>query len=128
MGKPVIMGRLTWESIGRPLPGRQNIVISRNPEFVAEGCSVVASPAAALAAAGDVAEVMVIGGSQVYRLFRPMAGRIFLTRVDVEIDGDAFFPAPDEDAWRLLDSEAHAADEINEYAYEFRTYQRRGHS
>ena len=66
MGKPMVMGRLTWESIGRALPGRQNIVITRQPEFEAEGCDVVDSPAAALAAAGDVAEVMIIGGGQVY--------------------------------------------------------------
>ncbi len=128
MGKPIIMGRLTWESIGRPLPGRQNIVITRNPDYVADGCDVVTSPAAALAAAGDVDEVMIIGGSQVYELFRQQASRLYLTRVDVEIDGDATFKAPEDDAWQLTHREAHAADRENEFAYEFRTYERKGRS
>ena len=128
LGKPIIMGRLTWESIGRPLPGRQNIVITRNPDYVAEGCDVVTSPAAALNAAANVDEVMIIGGSQVYELFRPIAGRLHLTRVDVSIDGDAFFAPPEEDTWQLIDRDAHAADDANEYDYEFRTYERRGRS
>lgn len=128
MGKPIVMGRLTWESIGRPLPGRQNIVITRNPDYEAEGCDVVTSPAAALDAAGDVDEVMIIGGSQVYALFRSLAGRLHLTRVDVEIDGDASFAPPDVNNWQQMHCERHAADEANEYAYEFRTYERRGRS
>ncbi|MBT8087944.1 MAG: type 3 dihydrofolate reductase [Gammaproteobacteria bacterium] len=128
MGKPIVMGRLTWESIGRPLPGRQNIVITRNPDYVADGCDVVTSPAAALAAAGDVDEVMIIGGSQVYELFRPMAGRLYLTRVDVEINGDAHFAAPEDDSWQLTHREAQAADENNEFAFEFRIYERKDRS
>ncbi len=128
MGKPVIMGRLTRESIGRPLPGRRNIVISRNPDYVAEGCDVVTSPAAALAAAGDADEVMIIGGGQVYNLFRAQAQRLYLTRVDVRVEGDAFFAPPRDDEWRLINSEAHPADDANEYAYEIRTYERRGRS
>ncbi len=128
MGKPVIMGRLTRESIGRPLPGRRNIVISRNPDYVAEGCDVVTSPAAALAAAGDADEVMIIGGGQVYNLFRAQAQRLYLTRVDVRVEGDAFFAPPRDDEWRLTHREAHPADDANEYAYEIRTYERRGRS
>ena len=124
MGKPIVMGRLTWESIGRPLPGRQNIVITRNPDYVAEGCDVVTSPAAALDAAGEVDEVMIIGGSQVYAMFRPLAGRLHLTRVDAEIDGDAFFEPPDVNNWQQTHCEPHAADDANEYAYEFRIYER----
>ncbi len=128
MGKPVIMGRLTRESIGRPLPGRRNVVISRNPDYVAEGCDVVTSPAAALAAAGEADEVMIIGGGQVYNLFRAQAQRLYLTRVDVRVDGDAFFAPPRDDEWRLTHREAHPADDANEYAYEIRTYERRGRS
>jgi dihydrofolate reductase len=128
MGKPVIMGRLTWESIGRPLPGRRNIVITRNPDYVAAGCDIVASPAAALAAAGDDDEVMIIGGGQVYALFRAQAQRLYLTRVDVHLEGDAFFPPPGDDEWRLIDREAQPADDANEYAFEIRTYERRGRS
>jgi len=124
MGKPIVMGRLTWESIGRPLPGRQNIVITRQPDFLAEGCDVVASPVAALDVAGDAAEVMIIGGSQIYDLFLPKAGRLYVTRVHTEIEGDAFFPAIDTDSWELVDREAFVASEANEFAFEFRTYER----
>jgi dihydrofolate reductase len=123
MGKPIVMGRLTWESIGRPLPGRQNIVITRQADFLADGCDVVASPAAALGAAGDATEIMIIGGSQIYDLFLPKAGRLHVTRVQTEIDGDAFFPAINEADWELVDSESHAASVANEFAFDFRTYE-----
>ncbi|NCF72451.1 MAG: type 3 dihydrofolate reductase [Gammaproteobacteria bacterium] len=124
MGKPIVMGRLTWESIGRPLPGRQNIVITRQAGFSAEGCDVVASPAAALAIAGDAPEVMIIGGSQIYDLFLPKAGRLHMTRVQTEIAGDAFFPEIIESDWELVSSEAHEASDKNEFAFDFRTYER----
>ena len=125
MGKPIVMGRLTWESIGRALPGRQNIVITRQPGFSAEGCDVVASPAAALDAAGDAEEIMIIGGSQIYDLFLPRAGRLYVTRVQAEVEGDAFFPEIKKSDWNLVDSEWHDADESNEFAFDFRTYERR---
>lgn len=128
MGKPIVMGRLTWESIGRPLPGRQNIVLTRQTEFAADGCDVVASPADALAVAANAEEIMVIGGSQVYELFLPKAARLYMTRVHAEIEGDAFFPDIDGDAWRLVDRASHEADAANEFAYEFRVYERTGHS
>lgn len=124
MGKPIVMGRRTFESIGRPLPGRQNIVITRQPQFKADGCDVVSSPAAALTAAADAAEVMIIGGSQIYELFLPKASRLYLTRVQADIEGDAVFPTIDEQEWRLLEREAHEASEANEYAFEFRIYER----
>ena len=124
MGKPIVMGRLTWESIGRPLPGRQNIVITRRADYRAEGCDVVESPAAALATAGDVDEVMVIGGSQVYELALPLADRMYLTRVHAEVEGDAFFPEVDESRWRLISDERHAADERNDFDCSFRVYDR----
>ncbi len=128
MGKPIVMGRRTWESLGRPLPGRQNIVLTRQTDFVADGCEVVASPAAALSVAGKAPEIMIIGGSQVYELFLPKALRLYLTRVQAVVDGDAFFPDFDEDAWHLVDSEAHPADANNEIAFEFKTYERRNRS
>ena len=124
MGKPIVMGRKTWESIGRPLPGRQNIVITRQADFEAEGADVVASPAGALEAAGDVDEIMVIGGGQVYELFLPKANRVHLTRVHTRLEGDAFFPALDDNEWLLVDSELHAADDSNEFDFEFQTYER----
>lgn len=125
MGKPIVMGRLTWESIGQPLPGRQNIVITRQANFVAEGADVVTTPADALRATGDVEEVMIIGGGQVYDLFLPKATRVYLTRVDAEVEGDAWFPELDNSAWALAGTESHAADERNEYAFEFQTWDRR---
>lgn len=127
MGKPIIMGRLTWNSIGRPLPGRQNIVLTRQAGFAAPGCDVVASPAAALRVAGNADEIMIIGGSQVYELFLPKASRIYMTSVQAEISGDAHFPLLDHADWRLTDSEMHAADDANEFAFEFRTYERAAH-
>jgi dihydrofolate reductase len=125
MGKPIVMGRLTWESIGRPLPGRQNIVLTRQADFAAEGCDVVASPADVLAAATDAEELMIIGGSQVYELFLPQASRLYVTRVRAEIDGDAFFPEIDESVWRLTHSEALEANDANEFAFDFKTYERK---
>lgn len=125
MGKPIVMGRLTWESIGRPLPGRQNIVITRQADFAAAGCDVVASPAAALEIAGDATEIMIIGGSQIYDLFLPKAGRVHLTRIHTEIDGDAFFPAISEFEWELVSEETHEASDKNEFAFDFRTYERK---
>lgn len=125
MGKPIVMGRLTWDSIGRPLPGRQNIVITRQPGFSADGCDVVASPAAALAIAGDAEEIMIIGGSQIYDLFLPKAGRLHITRVHTEIEGDAFFPSISEADWKLVASESHEASDKNEFAFDFRTCERK---
>lgn len=125
MGKPIVMGRRTWESIGRPLPGRQNIVLTRRSGFDAPGCDVVQSPAEALAAAGDADETMIIGGSQIYALFLPKASRLYLTRVHAKIDGDTHFPEIEANEWQLVASKAHQADDINQFAFEFTTYQRK---
>lgn len=124
MGKPIVMGRKTWDSIGRPLPGRQNIIITRQPDFLAEGCDVVASMDAAIAAAGAADELMVIGGSQIYELALPLATRIYLTRVHADVEGDAFFCDVDETRWQLVDVDPHAADERNEFAFSFQVYKR----
>ncbi len=126
MGKPIVMGRLTWESIGRPLPGRRNIVITRQAGYTAEGCDVVESPVAALETCADAEEIMIIGGSQIYDLFLPKATRLYLTRVETNVAGDAFFAEIDDERWTLLDCERHAADDANEFAFEFRTYERNG--
>lgn len=128
MGKPIIMGRLTWESIGRPLPGRQNIVLTRRADFSARGCDIAASPAAALTAAADAEEIMIIGGGQVYELFLPKASRLYVTRVLVELHGDAFFPEIDEATWELVDREPHEANDVNQFAFEFMTYERQDRS
>jgi len=128
MGKPIVMGRRTWESIGRALPGRKNIVLTRQSDLLAEGCDVVASPAEALSVAGDVDEIFVIGGSDIYALFLPKSTRLYLTRVHVRIDGDAYFPEFDEQDWQLIEAESHDADEKNQFAFDFRTYERKDRS
>jgi dihydrofolate reductase len=128
MGNPIVMGRRTWESIGRALPGRQNIVLTRQSDLLAEGCDVVASPAEALSVAGDAEEIFVIGGSDIYALFLPKSTRLYLTRVHVHIDGDAYFPEFDEQDWQLIEAESHDADEKNQLAFDFRTYERKDRS
>ena len=124
MGKPIVMGRKTWESIGRPLPGRQNIVITRQRGFAAEGCDVVTSLDEAIAEAGDAEEIVVIGGSQIYALALPLAQRLYLTRVHADVEGDATFPAVDATRWYLIADEAREADDRNEYDFSFRVYEK----
>lgn len=124
MGKPIVMGRKTWESIGRALPGRQNIVITRQDGFAADGCDVVGSLDGAIAVAGDVDEIMVIGGSQIYALALPLAERLYITRVHADVEGDASFPAVDATRWSLVADEQHHADERNEFDFSFRVYDR----
>ena len=124
MGHPIVMGRRTFESIGRALPGRLNVVVTRNADYTAEGCTVVDSPAAALRAAEGADEVMIIGGSEIYRLFLPMAHRIHMTRVQAEVEGDATFPPLDPAEWRLVDEEQFPAGEGREYAFSFQTLER----
>ena len=124
-GKPLIMGRRTFESIGKPLPERQNIVMTRDPDYAAEGCDVVSSVDEALELAGDAEEVMIIGGGQVYRDFLSRADRIYMTRVQAEVQGDTLFPDFDKSAWRLVSSEHHAADDRHGYAFEMMVLERR---
>lgn len=130
LGKPVIMGRLTFESIGRPLPGRTNIVVTRNPDWSAEGVRVVHSATEAVALARDIAraegaaEVMVIGGAQLYAELLPTADRLYLTRVHAEVEGDACFPVLEPGQWRQLQCQEFAAEGANPYAYSLIVYQR----
>jgi dihydrofolate reductase len=123
MGKPIVMGRKTYESIGRPLPGRQNIVITRQDNYAPEGCTVVQSVDAAIAAA-NAPEIMIIGGGHIYEAFMPMAERIYLTRVDADIDGDTYFPEISGDRWREVARQEQAADADNDYDVVFMEYAR----
>lgn len=118
MGKPVVMGRKTFESIGRPLPGRQNIVISRNPDFQAEGVIVVADIAAAKSVAGAVDELMIIGGGSIYAACLPDADRLYLTFIDFAVDGDTRFPDWG-DGWQEVNRESYTADEKNAHDMQF---------
>ncbi|HSM29272.1 MAG TPA: type 3 dihydrofolate reductase [Woeseiaceae bacterium] len=124
VGKPVIMGRRTFESIGRPLPDRRNIVMTRDANYAADGCDVVTSVEEALDAAQGAGEVMVIGGGQVYRDFLPHADRVYLTRVQADVEGDTYFRDIDRIRWRLVSSEHHDADEKHAYAFDLMEFER----
>lgn len=117
MGHPIVMGRRTWESIGRALPGRLNIVVTRNKAYAAPGATVVPSLEAALAAAAGATEIFIIGGAQLYAEALPRANRLYLTTVDTEVDGDTRMPAFDRRAWRTVATESHARDERNAFSY-----------
>ncbi len=124
LGKPVIMGRKTYESIGKPLPGRHNIVITRTRDLVIAGCTVVNTLDEAIDAAGNADEVMIIGGEEIFRETLGLANRIYLTRVHTAVEGDTWFPDIDYDEWRETSIEAHASDERNEHAYSFELLER----
>jgi len=124
MGKPVIMGRKTFESIGRPLPGRKNIVVSASG-FTADGITVVDSIDKALSAAGDAEEVMVIGGASFYAQMIDRADRLYLTHVDAECDGDAWFPEFKLEDWTVVAEQEYPADEKNNYNFRVVEYQRK---
>lgn len=120
-GKPNIMGRKVWDSLGgRPLPGRENIVLTRNEAFVAPGAQVVYSPQGALAAAGDAPEVAIIGGAEVYALFLPQLSRVELTLIHARLDGDTFLPELGS-GWVVTQETQRAADDANAFDLTFRT-------
>lgn len=128
-GKPIVMGRKTFQSLGRPLPGRDNIVVSRSRRWDAGGVTVVPTVESALevgarlAEAKGVDEVMIIGGAQIYALALPLADRVYLTEVDAAPEGDTFFPALDPATWRETDRVAHPA--VGEFpAHAFVVYDR----
>lgn len=129
LGKPIIMGRKTWDSLGRPLPGRLNLVVSRQADLQLQGAEVFASLEQAIARAEQwaaeqgVDELMLIGGAQLYELGLAQAARLYLTRVALEPQGDAWFPAVPEQDWSLIDNQEHAASEQSP-AYCFETWQR----
>jgi dihydrofolate reductase len=126
LGKPVLMGRKTYESIGKALPGRTNIVLSRSPDFAPRDCIVVKTLEQARAAADSRASLMVIGGAEIYRVCVPAATRIYLTLVHARIaDGDTLFTAWRDSEWSASSTERHEADDKNAYAYSFITLDRR---
>ncbi|RFA31436.1 hypothetical protein CAI21_02145 [Alkalilimnicola ehrlichii] len=124
LGKPIIMGRRTYDSIGRPLPKRHNIVVTRDPQFHADGCTIVHTPESALFAAGDVDEVMVIGGSGMFEAFLPLADQLYLTIVHAEIEGDTFFPRLNEEEWLEMDRNEHGPGPGSPHPLSFITYKR----
>lgn len=120
MGKPVIMGRKTYESLPvrfRPLPGRHNIVLTRDPAYEAPGATVVHTLDEALAAAGQAEEVIIAGGANIFRAFAPLVGRLYLTLVDAALQGDVHLPPLDGAEWREVYRQEHLADERHAYAF-----------
>jgi dihydrofolate reductase len=123
-GHTIIMGRKTYDSIGRPLPDRRSIVITRNPDFAAPGVTAVKSLDEAIALARDEDEAFVIGGAQIYAEALPRAARLYVTLVDADVPGDVFFPPIDYGVWRLVERSDHSADERNQFAHRFLRYER----
>ncbi len=129
MGKPVIMGRKTFDSIGRPLPGRANIIVTRQQDYYADGVEIVHSLedglvlAQKMAAEKSLDEVMVIGGAELYRQSLPVIDRVYLTQVHADVEGDAFFP-PLDNNWRCISEEKHKACEKNPFDYSFCIFER----
>ena len=127
LGKPIVMGRKTWESIGRPLPGRHNIVVSRRPGLELPGATVVASLEAAFAAAGDAPEVCVIGGAEIFRLALPLANVVHLTVVHAMLPADTCLAPFDPHDWTEVARERRQADARHDHAFSYVTLQRKQH-
>ena len=123
MGKPIVMGRKTYESIGKPLPGRRNIIISRGGKNY-EGCDVFSSVDDALYALSNEPEIMIIGGANLFSQTLSLAQRLYITEIDVVIDGDVFFPELHKEEWQIVSNEKHLPDEKNAYIYTFQTWNR----
>ncbi len=123
----IIMGRKCFESIGRPLPKRVNVVVTRNPFFIASNCMVVHSleEGLTLAEENEAEEVFIIGGGEIYTLGMPYLDRLYLTEVDLEVKGDIVFPEIDPEKWKLTSEEAHKADDKNEHNYTFKIFDRK---
>ena len=123
LGHTVLMGRRTWESLGGPLPGRRNVVLTRDPSFTAKGCEVVHSVEAGRALASGE-EIFVIGGAEVYAAFLPFADRLLITHVDTDVRGDTAFPATDPRQWRLVEETPGSVDRTNPLPHRFAVYER----
>lgn len=124
-GKPLIMGRKTYQSIGRPLPGRQNIVVSTSKEHFDAGVDVAVDLEQALQKSNTADEVMIIGGATLYNAFLPKADRLYITWVECSVNGDTYFPAFNLDTWQCLERRAYKADTKNPFDYCFELYQRK---
>lgn len=119
MGKPILMGRKTWESIGRPLPGRRNILITRNPQYQAEGADIAGSLEAAIEICEGEKEIMLIGGATLFEQGIEAANCLYITRIHQAFEGDTWFPEFDETIWHCEFHEQHEADPNNPHAYDF---------
>ena len=124
IGKPVIMGRKTFESVGKSLPGRTTVVVTRRDDFVAPGCLLAGSLEQALEMVSSEPEILIAGGGEIYRQAIPVCDRMYITIIEHEFDGDTFFPEFDQGEWVIEEERRHEADEKNRYSMLFRTYRR----
>lgn len=124
MGHHLIMGRKTYESIGRPLPGRTIVIITRNKDYKAEGCIVVPSLKEAIAVAQNDPEPFIFGGGEIFREALPMVNKIYMTRIHQRFEGDTYFPELNEQEWKQVSKNDFSPDEKNNYSYSFLNYER----
>lgn len=124
LNKPIVMGRKTYESLGKPLPQRTNIILTSDLTYQANGCCVVHSLDEVIQAAKDAEEIFIIGGATLFELYLPLANRIYLTMIHADFEGDTFFPAVDVSQWRLIKEENHWPDEKNQWPYDFLVFER----
>ena len=125
MGKPIIMGRVTYESIGKPLPGRENIILTRRSNYLEKGITIIHSSDEALKSARDSDEVIIIGGGEIYKEFLSRVNRLYITHVDLHIDGDAFFPKVDYLDWQVMSREDFPVNKDREIGFCFEVLERR---
>ena len=125
LGKPVIMGRKTWESLGRPLPGRRNVVITRQKDYAAEGATVVSDLQAAIEAVSDAPVAFIMGGAQVYKEALPQVEVAHITYLNADFEGDAYFEPLNPNEWTLTEEESFPATDAHPFSYSFRIYSRK---
>ncbi|MBI4101095.1 dihydrofolate reductase [Candidatus Microgenomates bacterium] len=126
IGHTVVMGRVTYDSIGKPLPERRNVVVTRQPNLRIEGVDMVNSLDQALEVLQDEEQIFIAGGARIYELAMPVANRLYVTEIEAEFEGDTFFIAINQDQWKLTREEHCPADERNQYNYAFKQYERIG--
>ncbi len=125
LGHPILMGRKTFESLGRPLPGRRNIVITRNPDYQSSGCEIAVSIPAAIDLCEQAEEIFFIGGAELYKQVLSQVDRLYLTEVQIEAQGDAWFPEFDRNAFREISREVHTGDKGDTLVFDFVAYERK---
>ena len=125
MGKPLIMGRKTFESVGKPLPGRTNVVVTRSKEFSAPGCIIADSLEQALSKVDGEPEIFIAGGGEIYRQAIPLTDKMYITIIDHDFDADTHFPKFSEKEWKIVEENYQPANQKNQYPMVFRTYERR---
>ena len=124
LGSTVVMGRKTFESIGKPLKGRKNIILTRDKEYIQEGCQIVNSIEEALEEIKKKEETFIIGGAEIYSMFLPFAKKLYITYIDHEFQGDTYFPEIDDEEWKVISRTPGEKNEENPYSYYFEVYER----